>query len=114
MTSINELQFHQCLKLEGNAIDIATLHGQNSILYTMDNIHYPMSTLKIQEDSSRPSLGSYFYDSTSNTWIDEGRLNPMISSINQWAKSMDCSVDPQGLSDSLYGMEKLRKRGQEE
>ena len=114
MTLNNELQFHQSLKLKGNVLDIATLHEQNSILYTMDNMHYPMSTMIIQEDSSRPSLGTYVYDSTSNTWNDEGLLNPTITSINEWAKSMDCSIDPQRLSDSLYGMEKLRKRGQEE
>ena len=114
MTSNNELQLHQCLKLEGNAIDIAIFHKQNSIVYAMDNIHYPMSISKVHEGSTRPCLGTYTYDSTSNTWAKGGQLDVAAVSINQWASSIDCSIDPQKVSETLYGMENLRKRGEEE
>ena len=80
----------------------------------MDNMHYPMSTLKIQEDSSRPSMGTYDYDAISNKWTKGGRFNLAITLINEWTKSMNCPVDPQKLSETLYGMENLRKRSQEE
>jgi hypothetical protein len=110
--------FHrQNIVLEGNLLDVATC-DRNSIIYSMDNAHRPLTRAVTDIDGTRPVIGTYGYGP--DHWSREGPLVPTVDAINQWSLSQrDLSqageTKPVVSSELLYSIESLRKRaGQED
>ena len=84
----------------------------------MDNVHKPLSTTIVDNCTTRPALGSYSYMTESRLWAREEGLERVISTINKWAALQGDTLlnhsENIGLSELLYGIETLRKRGQDE
>ena len=119
ITSSNVLEFHQYLLVEGNVLDVAILHGQRSFLVSMDNLHVPLSTTLIENGGNRPTLAAYSYVANSSQWTRGHDFKYLLGAINGWVAAQDlhsAKMDSKDalLSNLLYGIENLRKRGQEE
>ena len=113
------LIFREYLTVEGNVLDVAILSGQKSIVYSMDNILKPFSTSVVQKSGSRSTIGVYTYSHPMERWVPSSsvirELNRAVDAINNWASAGDSSQDEKNaLSERLYDIEHLRKRGQEE
>ena len=115
----DKLSFRECLIADGNVLDLTVLKEQKSILYSMDNVHEPFSTNTFQQNDGRPVLGTYSYIQTEKRWVSRANalqdLNKAVDAINIWATTEYASKEEQNtLSERLYGIEHLRKRGLEE
>ena len=108
----------------GNVIDVSVLEAeksQTSIIYSMDNVHDPSSmTIMATEDTpgERPYLGTLSRELLSGYWHVNKDLEVAINRINRIATSekpgKEAASDGSTLSELLYGIEHLRKRGQDE
>ncbi|KAL9121133.1 MAG: hypothetical protein Q9187_002315 [Circinaria calcarea] len=119
ITSSHVLEFRQCLLVEGNVLDVAILQGQRSFLVTMDNVHVPLTTTVVENAGNRPALAAFSYDADSRRWVEGHDFESILLAINDWAalrgsQSAQTGSEDSLLSDLLYGIENLRKRGREE
>lgn len=119
MTSSRTLEYRQYLLLEGNVLDVAILHGQSSFLVSMDSVHIPFSMTMVEKGGSRPALVAYSYIADYGRWVRGHGIEHVLAAINDWDALQDCrsaKMDSNSpiLSNLLYGIENLRKRGQEE
>ena len=114
----NKIKFQGSLNAEGNVIDVAVLHRQKAILYTMDNAYRPLLKTAVSDGGIEPALGVYKYITESGAWSQVADLQETVSTINRWSamqgdasQTLNKDFDP---GELLYSIENLRKRGQEE
>lgn len=113
------LEHRETLRTEGNVADVSILCGHQAILYSMDNLHAPNSTTVVESKGQRPMLGSYSYSNSLDKWGRESDMEIIAASINNWAaeqESFSSNLNSQSalVSDLLYSIDKLRKRGQDD
>ena len=88
-------------------------------MYSMDNIHEKCSTNILDKGPPRPSLGAVTFSVSAQSWDKEVNIEGIIASMDQETLAQDEVLQEGGskataLSELLYGLENLRKRGQEE
>jgi len=113
------LEHHETLQTEGNVIDVAILASHQAILYSMDNLHEPNSTGRVESTGQRPVVGCYNYSCALNNVGKNSGMDSIANAINKWATEQESlSYDPSSqssiVSDLLYSVGKLRKRGQDD
>lgn len=102
-------------------VDVTTLNEKATIIFSLDNCHTAFSTTALAceaEQISRPMLG-YLSFNSSGHWERIGDLENPIACIEQSAKTQEPVKDSgreneRLFRDLLYGIENLRKRGQED
>lgn len=116
-----KLVFRQYISLLGNVLDVTTVNKGCMIIYSLDNIHIPLSTTVmagVDDKISKPLLGSLTLD-TSGHWKQCDILQDAVLGIEPQASSRAVckkkAIDGvESLSSLFYGIENLRKRGHEE
>ena len=102
-------------------VDVTTVNEISTIIFSLDNCHTAFSTTALASEAeqiSRPMLG-YLSFNSSGHWEGIGDLEKSIACIEQNAKTQE-PVKNSGqenerlLRELLYGIENLRKRGQED
>ena len=115
-----QFQFNASIHTESNVIDLSVLRDQSAIVYAMDTCHQPFATdasAGTERQSPRSLVGSLSYCTDSDTWKEDKSLQ-----ANLVAASRECADShpdaPQAgaakgksLTELLYGLESLRKRG---
>lgn len=118
LDSDGNIKFRSTVSLPGNLLDVAVLYKQNAIIYSLDNYHISSSTVELASEEarlSRPFVGCMVFDDTGN--LRQGDvLENAIANINRNAKAQQlCGEEGPGkgqpLSELLYSIENLRKRG---
>lgn len=115
------LGFREYITCLGNVLDVAVLDNRCSIIYSLDNFHIPFSITQIadaDEQTARSPLGSLTLDS-SGRWKQCDIMQNVIAGLKNNEAKKDADDINQGndrgsLSALLYGIENLRKRGQDE
>jgi tRNA (guanine-N(7)-)-methyltransferase subunit TRM82 len=110
----DQLSYEQTLQLEGNLLDVIIVQEESAIVCSIDTLHAPHSTSNAVQ-TQRPVLA--FHSLASTEGAKELKLSKeAVENINAWAGSQPGSTDQNvaGWSDILYGVEHLRKRGNEE
>lgn len=90
------------------------------IIYSIDHYHMPFSTTvfpSLEKQSSQPLLGAIILD-TFDHWIQKIILEKTLANLTQsaetgWSYPGNFVEPGKSLSEFLYGIETLRKRGQE-
>lgn len=115
-----KLVFREYITLLGNVLDVAVVDNGCMIIYSIDNFHIPFTTTVMagmDDQTAKPLIGSLTLDS-SGCWKKRDILQDVVAGIESKArKSAVCMKQGNGggsLSSLLYGIETLRKRGQEE
>ena len=114
------VQYRGCCHVPGNVVDATTLNETSTIIYSLDNRHTAFSTIVLASEAdqlSRPLLG-YLSFNPSGDWEGIGDLEKPIICIDQSAKAQEPFTnlgpgDESSFRELLYGIENLRKRGQE-
>lgn len=110
------MEHHQTIVTGRNILDVTVSQEDQLIIYTLDNVHIPLSTKEIGAETG-DFLGAHRFSLESNSWVDE-RSQSLWSRVKSWARSEQHppgqSNNHQQLSDVLYGWGNLRKRGDEE
>ena len=115
------LSYRFALATEGNVLSV-TVHAEAlQLLYTVDNIHAPVTTNVVVTDegewAGRRYIGSYkIVPESEDEWIkEEGEA---LEAINAYAvkeeDALTANMDAAAMEDLLYGIEHLRKRGVDE
>ena len=82
----------------------------------MDNIHEKWSTKVVDKGPSRSLIEAVTFSGTAQSWSKKSNLEGIITVMKQEALAHDEVLDRGGkntaLSELLYGIENLRKRGQ--
>lgn len=116
-----KLVFRQYISLRGNVLDVTTVSKGHMIIYSLDNLHIPLSTTVmagIGDKTPKPFLGSLALDASGH-WKQYDILQDAVSGIESQARSkafrLKAAIDGvESLSSLFYGIETLRKRGHEE
>lgn len=116
-----KVQYRGYCPLSGNLVDVTTLDEKSTIIYSLDNCHTAYSTTALaskQEQIRRSVLGYLSFD-PSGQWEGIGDLENAIACMEQSAKTQEPVINPgsgneRPLRELLYGIENLRKRGQED
>lgn len=115
------MQYRGCCPVSGNVVDVTTLNEKSTIIFSLDNCHTAFSITALASEAeqfSRPMLG-YLSFNSSGHWEGIGDLENPIACIEQSAKTQEPVKDSgqeneRLLRELLYGIENLRKRGQED
>lgn len=120
--------------MEGNVLDIAIIgnpaaeNDELYLLYSVDNVHVVGSTSTVGDDPLRPYFGALCFQRDSANWLQLPTMKSSFSTKRNYtgydvASRLDTIVREQPenelwpdrslLSDLLYGIEHLRKRGLE-
>lgn len=116
-----KLQYRGCCPVSGNVVDVTTLDERSTIIYSLDNCHTAFSTTALEsepEQLSRPMLG-YLSFNPSGHWEGIGDMENPIACMEKSAKAQQPVLNPgseneRSLLELLYGIENLRKKGQED
>lgn len=104
-----------CIATESNVINISTLGGSDTVLYSMDIYHKPFSTAdkSSKEDLvSRAMFGSARMGNTIGNGTKGGHQE-LVRRLNEWAQRQG-QIEHSGRKGYTYSLESLRKRGNEE
>lgn len=116
-----KLVFREYVVLHGNVLDVAIESDQRMIIYSLDNFHVRFSTrliAGIDGNAAKPSIGCLKVDSLGH-WKQYDILQDAVTVIESKARSKKLSSEQgscreDSLSSLFYGIENLRKRGQDE
>lgn len=115
-----KLIFREYITLVGNVLDVAVMDDRCTIIYSLDTFHVPFSTTKIaciDDQTAKSAIGCLTLDS-SGIWKQRGIMQNVMASIESEARKnegcMKQGNDGGSLSSLFYGIENLRKRGQDE
>ncbi|MCJ1469361.1 tRNA (guanine-N(7)-)-methyltransferase non-catalytic subunit trm82 [Pseudocyphellaria aurata] len=116
-----KIQYRDCCPVSGNVVDVTALDEKCTIIYSLDNCHTAFSTTTIASEKdqiSRPMLG-YLSFNSSGHWKGIGDMGDAITCMEQSAKAQEPVIisgpeNERPLRELLYGIENLRKRGQED
>ncbi len=116
-----KLIFRERITLPGNLLDVAVVNHRCMIIYSLDNIHIPFSTTVMacmDDKKSIPLIGSLILDSSGH-WKKHDILQDAVAGIESEVGSKAFCIKQKDnggrtLSSLFYGIENLRKRGQEE
>lgn len=111
------LVFREYITFLGNILDVAVVENKRMIIYSLDNFHVPFSTAVIadkDQQTTMATIGSLTLD-RSGRWRQRDIMRNIVARIGSDAtKDAGYMKQGQSLSSLLYGVENLRKRGQEE
>ena len=116
------MQFSTSIHTESNVIDVTVLRDQSSVVYSMDTSHQAFSIDVLanpETQSSRSLMGSLSYDMDSKAWRQNQTLQAnLVAATKECADSQLHLPQPgaareKSLTELLYGLESLRKRGSE-
>ncbi len=116
------MQYHASMHTESNVIDLTVLPDQISIVYSMDNSHQAFSTsaaVDSVKSNIRSLVGSVSYYIDSGTWkANEPLQTNLAIAMRECADSNRHGpqarvAQGKSLTELLYGLESLRKRGSE-
>lgn len=97
----------------GNVIDMAVIANQHRIIYSMDCIHTPFSTIVANDNDAQdaaPVIGGISF--SSETPLDEDFIAVMdVCAKASTIPTPESAAKGKTLRDLLYGLESLRKRG---
>jgi hypothetical protein len=124
-----KLGLEQVIALHGNALDVAVLADQQSIIVSLDTAHIPNSTMILkstQESESKQFFRSFKLEvsNTSSQWAETDLLNGLTGksaelrdlpsipdAIPEAQKGRSDRKGPYSpLGNFLYGLENLRKK----
>lgn len=107
------LAFSRSYITRGNVIDMAVIANQHRIIYSMDCIHTPFSTVVINDSDAQdaaPVIGGISF--SSKTPVDEDLVAVMdVCAKQSTITTPESAAKGKTLRDLLYGLESLRKRG---
>ena len=116
-----KLGFREYVTLLGNVLDVAIWNDPCMIIYSLDNFHLPFSTTvpTVTDDHpSRHPIGSLTLDNFGH-WKQRPILQDALAATESEMRSTAGLLE-QGTSGGVslgslfYGIENLRKRGQDE
>ena len=116
------MQFNASIPTESNVIDLTVLHSQSSIVYSMDTSHQAFSKDALgdsEKSNSRSLVGSLRYCTDSKIWkANEALQGNLAAAMRERADSIlhapkAGAAKGKSLTELLYGLESLRKRGSE-
>lgn len=110
------MTFRQCLPAVGNILDLAIIESRSTILYSMDNIHEKWSTKVIDKGPLRTSFGAVTFSASAQSWSPSAKCEGVTTVMSEEALARDEVLQAGGgkepaLSELLYSIENLRKRG---
>lgn len=118
--SDRKMVFREYITFLGNVLDVVVLDNRCSVIYSIDNFHVPFSTTMIADtdnQAARSPIGSLSLDS-SGRWKQCDIMQNVMAGLEKKAKKgaedLNQGNDRGSLSAFLYGIENLRKRGQDE
>ncbi|KAI9884689.1 MAG: tRNA (guanine-N(7)-)-methyltransferase non-catalytic subunit trm82 [Watsoniomyces obsoletus] len=106
----------QTLPLQGNALDVAIFEDQGVMVVSVDNLHQPWSVGEVRQESIEPAVLLQCFQLKLNNGALVWREEPdsdVIKQINEQGSFEMPTGSLQNLSNMLYSVEKLRKRGAE-
>lgn len=116
------IEANTTIHTESNVIGLTVLRHLSSVVYSMDTYHLAFSTdapADTGKQISRSLVGSLSYCTDSQTWKENRALQAkLVAATRDWADShlhVPQAVATKGklLTELLYGLESLRKRGSE-
>lgn len=115
------IEVNTTIHTESNVIGLTVLRDQSSVVYSMDTFHQAFSTdaQDTGKQISRSLVGSLNYCTESQTWQENRALqSKLVAATSDWADShlhvpQAVATEGKSLTDLLYGLESLRKRGSE-
>ncbi|MCJ1479776.1 tRNA (guanine-N(7)-)-methyltransferase non-catalytic subunit trm82 [Lambiella insularis] len=113
------VKHHQTLEVEGHIVDLAIFQEQMSIVYSMD-MEDKSTPPTDNKCGSHPTIfGAYSYSRVECCWNKDSRLEEVVKNMNSWVTKQDWellypTIEHSILSESIYSIEKLRKRGQDD
>ena len=112
----SELIWYDTVRAKSNVIDVAFMESYSGLIYSMDTFHQAgttTTTLRKEEKASRHSIGVHKFNRCSSSEGNQSTLSTLATAISESARTLACSGGS-GDEVSLYNLESLRKRGQEE
>ena len=118
VTPESRLEYRDCLYFQGNVLDLTHDLKTGVLLVSLDNAHLPWSTDKLREEKSNVLLAHCRYSTEHRRWTVGDEQFGLVTAINVWANEAEALAitqppQEQALSDILYGIENLRKKGDE-
>ena len=118
VTPDSRLEYRECLHFQGNVLDLTYDSRTGALLVSLDNVHLPWFTDKLREEKTSTLLAQCRYSTENRRWTVGGDESGLLITVGQWASSAESSdvsqpSREQALSDILYGIENLRKKGDE-
>lgn len=123
ITEDGALRRESFFSTEGNVIGVAVSKDQNCIAYAMDTDHKSFSQSQMADkvcQNQRPSVGFLKFSMVKGLWEKDMELQNAVASVLRGLREDNEQVmdekkskdrDPVSL---LYGLENLRKKGQDE
>lgn len=117
-----QMKFNASIHTQGNVIALTVLRNQSSVVYSMDTLHQSFSTdasADTGEQRSRSLVGSLTYRMDTETWEENQTLQANLVAATRECADSHASIPQAGtakgkpLTELLYGLESLRKRGSE-
>ena len=97
-------------------IDVALLEDHAGVIYSMDVFREGFTTTSISSTeviASRDCVGVHSFTQNSDSGTEPSTLGRLAAALDQSAKSLTF-LEYSGDKASLYSLESLRKRGQED
>ena len=120
---VNEqIQVNASIHTQSNVIDLTVLRNKRSLVYSMDTFHQAFSTdapADTGKQSSQSLVGSLRCCTDSKTWEENQVLQAgLVAAMRECADShlhvgQAAVANKKQLTELLYGLESLRKRGLE-
>ena len=118
MSDNGTIVFSSCISLEGNPISLTYIPNQQSVLYSMDTVYVPFSTMTEEVinpgQRKRPAVGSVLL--TDDGWKKDAEWSmSMIENMegcldNTSANSRNPTAKGKSMRELLYNVEVLRKK----
>ncbi|OJJ47832.1 hypothetical protein ASPZODRAFT_131423 [Penicilliopsis zonata CBS 506.65] len=111
----NTMRHQADIQLTGNALSLATVESQGTIIVSVDGIREPGSFQDWRTDSTSPQilLESFKVQTTQGNLSWEPLATPMTTAVNSTGTTVLAALEPKQqkeLNDSLYSVGNLRKR----
>lgn len=114
------LHHRATLVTAGNVLDVSVCAETKRVFYAMDNVHQACTTnVAVAERAGStevsPWIGCYRWMPESPHWVVDPEVGAVVGKMNDFAKegedTLASGMDGAALSDLLYGIEHMRKRG---
>jgi len=114
--TISELQWYDTLQTRCNVIEVAVLQDRSGFIYSMDVFHEAGTTespSKTETLASQGSVGFHYFLQDPCFAAKIPTLSVLATAMDRSAKTLTSQGESNG-SVSLYNLESLRKRDQED
>ena len=115
-SGLAEMEYCGIVPTDHNVVDVTIVEAQSKVFYSMDPFCEPFAmtkTIKDENALSQVYIGCECLLDNAESASTYSNVGAVCDGVNLWAEDQT-EVEPKGAGLSLYNLESLRKRGQED